>query len=204
MGVRTIANDCLNRGLIAFMVTLSSNACDPAQDAPTSTDDGPTFLTVVAAAVQPSSPDEGIAVVVQARGGTQVRVITYGGKHRYAALGGAVESSCAELPGREPLYLLVKPDDRTCVLEARLYADCDPDDGGSARQMCIANSEFVTSVVVPISAALINREPVDIWSARDAAPQRLEAAVLGDATARDATPTDVVSEAPRDAASGDR
>jgi hypothetical protein len=147
------------RALFALGATLVVSACDPTQDAPSSTQDGPTFLTVLPAAEQPISPEEGVAVVVQARGGTQVGITTIGGQHRYSGEDIATSSSCAELPGTQPLYLLVKPDDRACVLEVRLYADCDPDDGGSAKAMCMSgNGGFLASAFLPIAAPVFNRD----------------------------------------------
>ena len=84
-------------------------------------------------------------------------ITTYGGKHRYSTLVGDAVESCAELPASEPLYLVVKPDSEECIVETRLYADCDPSEGGSALQMCNNHSSFVQSVIVPISSRLFNQ-----------------------------------------------
>jgi len=194
--------------LFALTALLATPACDPAQDAPASEQDGPTFLTVIRAAVQPTSPDEGVAMVVQARGGYVVGINTYGGQHRYAAVGTPTTSSCAELPGSEPLYVLVKPDDRACVLEARLYADCDPDDGGSAQQMCTSNNGgFLTSVVVPVAGAVINQREAGAASNTDAAAlQDAAADADGDADrpAEGGALRDINSDTAADAFRGDR
>jgi hypothetical protein len=134
--------------------------CDPGEDAQVSVE-GPPFLIVAPAAVQPTSPEEGTTIYIQARGGTFVGIRTYSGKHQYSQLVGFAVESCAELPGSEPLYLLVKPDSEECVVEVRLYADCDPNEGGSALQMCNNHSSFVESVVVPITSRTFNRPAVD-------------------------------------------
>jgi hypothetical protein len=130
--------------------------CDPKEDAEVDLA-GPAFLIVAPAAEQPNSPEEGTTIYVQARGGTFVGIATYGGKHRYSALAGDAVESCAELPGSEPLYLLVKPDDEECIVEARLYADCDPNEGGSALEMCNNHSSFVESVVIPVTDRRFNQ-----------------------------------------------
>jgi hypothetical protein len=130
--------------------------CDPGED-PQVALLGPSFLIVAPAADQPTSPEEGTTIYVQARGGTFVGITTYEGRHRYSALVGDAVESCAELPGSEPLYLLVKPDDEECIVEARLYADCDPGEGGSALQMCNNHSSFVASAIVPIGNRRFNQ-----------------------------------------------
>jgi hypothetical protein len=129
--------------------------CDASEDPEVSLA-GPPFLIVAPAAVQPTSPEDGTTIYVQARGGTFVGITTYQGKHRYSALAGDVIESCAELPGSAPLYLLVKPDDEECLVEARLYADCDPNEGGAAMalQTCNKHGSFVESVVIPVQARL--------------------------------------------------
>jgi hypothetical protein len=131
-------------------------ACDPSEDSAVALE-GPPFLIVAPSADQPTSPEEGTTIYVQARGGTFVGITTYGGTHRYSALISDATESCAELPGSEPLYLLVKPDDEECVVEARLYADCDPNEGGTALQMCNDHSSFVESVILPVVDRRFNR-----------------------------------------------
>jgi hypothetical protein len=148
--------------------------CDPKEDAEVGSP-GPSFLIVAPAAEQPDSPEEGTNVYVQARGGTFVGITTYGGRHRYSALAGDAVESCAELPGSEPLYLLVKPDDEECIVEARLYADCDPSEGGSAAEMCNNHSSYIESVVVPIVNRRFNQAGLKTLSDASILVQRTDA-----------------------------
>lgn len=138
----------------AVVVATATAGCDAGEDPDVSVA-GPPFLIVAPAAIQPTSPEEGTTIYVQARGGTFVGITTYGGKHRYLQLVGDTVESCAELPGSEPLYLIVKPDDVECIVEARLYADCDSE-GGTALQMCNNHTSFVESAIIPIAGRLFN------------------------------------------------
>jgi hypothetical protein len=80
-----------------------------------------------------------------------VSVVTYGGKHRYTTLGYDAKASCAELPGTEPLYLFVKPDERECLVEVRLYSDCDSlGDGGLALGVCGSHDSFIASQILTV------------------------------------------------------
>ncbi len=103
--------------------------------------------------MQPGSPADGTAIYVQARGGSFVSIVTYGGKHRYTTLGQDAKASCAELPGSEPLYLFVKPDEAECTVEARLYADCDTlGDGGIGLGICGSHDAFIASAVMTVAS----------------------------------------------------
>jgi len=148
------------RARAVWCVAIASIAagCDASED-PDVTLAGPPFLIVAPAAIQPTSPEEGTTIYVQARGGSFVGITTYHGKHRYSALAGDAVESCAELPGSAPLYMLVKPDDEECLVEARLYADCDPSEGGSAMalQTCNNHGSFVESAVIPVRAHVFNQ-----------------------------------------------
>jgi hypothetical protein len=170
--------------------------CDANEDPDVSVT-GPSFLIVAPAAIQPTSPEEGTTIYVQARGGTFVGITTYGGKHRYLQLAGDAIESCAELPGSEPLYLLVKPDDVECIVEARLYADCDPE-GGTALQMCNDHSSFVESAVVPIAARLFNRAAFSVDAATP--PRFIDAG----RDAADAASDRGKADSPADGSRGDR
>jgi hypothetical protein len=154
-------------------------------------------LIVAPAAIQPTSPEEGTTIYVQARGGSFIGITTYQGRHRYSALAGDAFESCAELPGSSPLYLVVKPDDEECVVEARLYADCDPSEGGAAMalQICNRHGSFVQSVVLPVQSRLLNRT--------SQAPSDASIVVKGDSGLQAG---DAISDRARDAASdrGDR
>ena len=111
--------------VVLFMPTAS---CDPSQDPPV-WQDGPAFLTVARAARQPATPDLGVTVYVQGRGGNLVGITTRGGTHRYADLAKPVTTSCAGLPGSRAFYLMVAPDAEEATVEARLYNVCAPLDG---------------------------------------------------------------------------
>jgi hypothetical protein len=102
---------------------LTGAACDPNEDAPVG-QNGPPFLIVAPAAEQPTPPDQGTTIYVQARGGDYIGLFTSEGKHRYNSLGNDYITSCARLPGSEPLYLLVKPNDQETMVEARLFYVC--------------------------------------------------------------------------------
>jgi hypothetical protein len=138
---------------VALVALVSSEACDPSED-PSVGQSGPAFLIVGQAAVQPLPPEQGTAFYIQARGGSFVSIVTYGGKHKHADLGRETNVSCSELPGNgEPLYFLVRPEQRECVVEARLYADCDvPPDGGAVLGICGPHDAFVASAVVTVPA----------------------------------------------------
>jgi hypothetical protein len=179
--------DRCGRVLVASLalVTLAAMGCDAGED-PGVWKTGPTFLIVGAAASQPASPQDGTAIFVQARGGSFVSIVTYGGKHRYTTLGYDAKASCAELPGTEPLYLFVKPDDRECLVEVRLYSDCDSlGDGGLALGVCGSHDSFIASEVLTVlsraGAADAAREAnvgadaadvvIDISAEADASPE---------------------------------
>lgn len=116
-------------------------------------------MILAPAAVQPASPDDGTAIFVQGRGGSFASIVTYGGKHRYTSLARDAVSSCADLPGDEPLYLIVKPDGAECVVEARLYGDCDSlPDGGAALGICGVHDAFVTSAVLTVPNRRVARD----------------------------------------------
>ena len=135
----------------ALVASLSAvEACDPGED-PGVWDNGPTFLILGPARSQPPSPQDGTSVFIQARGGSFVSVATTGCQHRYAELAADATTSCAELPGSEPLYFLVKPIDRDCLVEARLYADCDPSaDGAASFGVCGPHDQFIASAVLTV------------------------------------------------------
>src|SRR4051812_37573488 len=76
-------------------VALTAAGCDPKED-PAVAFVGPPFLILAKAEVQPSSPEEGTTMYVQARGGTYVGLTTYGGTHSYAGQSTDVAESCAE------------------------------------------------------------------------------------------------------------
>jgi hypothetical protein len=138
-------------------------ACDPGED-PGVWTSGPTFLVLGQAKNQPPSAQDGTSIFVQARGGSFVSITTYGCQHRYAALTQDANSSCAELPGSEPLYFLVKPSDRDCVVEARLYGDCDPSaDAAASYGVCGPHDAFVASAVLAVRPRVASRDggPVD-------------------------------------------
>jgi hypothetical protein len=147
----------LGRALVAsfgVVVLATALACDPAED-PGVWDKGPTFLIMGPSVAQPSSPAEGTSIYVQARGGSFVSIVTYGGKHRYTSLGQDAKASCAELPGSEPLYLFVRPDDEECVVETRLYADCDTlGDGGIGLGICGSHDAFIASALMTVTSRL--------------------------------------------------
>jgi hypothetical protein len=140
-------------GSVAALAVLVAG-CDPGED-PGVWDNGPTFLIVGRAVQQPSSPADGTAVFVQARGGSFVSIVTYGGVHRYTTLGHDAKASCAELPGSEPLYFFVKPDAKECIVEARLYADCDALDSGVGFGICGSHDSFIASSVLTV----LSRDP---------------------------------------------
>ena len=153
----------------AFALCLAG--CDPSED-PGVWDNGPTFLIVGRAAVQPKLPADGTAIYVQARGGSFVSIVTYGGVHRYTPLGHDAKASCAELPGSEPLYLFVKPEAKECIVEAHLYGDCDALDGGVGLGVCGSHESFIASSVLTVAStdpAILDAAPVsDAPSERDA------------------------------------
>jgi hypothetical protein len=155
------------RAIVPFLgvaLLAIAQGCDPAED-PGVWEEGPPFLIVGQAVEQPASPADWTAIYVQARGGSFVSIVTNGGKHRYTAIGQDAKASCAELPGSEPLYLLIKPDDDECIVETRLYADCDNLDGDLGFGVCGSHASFIASSLLTVSSRL----PRDGGRAVDAA-----------------------------------
>lgn len=136
------------------LVWATACGCDPSQDPPVWRD-GPAFLTVAVAARQPSSPDLGIALYLQGRGGNLVGIATRGATHRYADLAMGVSASCTGLPGSRPLYFTAIPATKEITIEARLYNVCDlPDADGpsSGYDPCAIAGPPVITTLVPVEA----------------------------------------------------
>jgi hypothetical protein len=144
---------------LALALSFSGAACDPAED-PAVWKEGPAFLTVAPSADQPSTDERGTSIFVQARGGSFVSIVTYGGKHRYTTLPNEMTVSCAVLPGPEPMYLFVKPDGRECTLEARLYTACDPGmDSSVSLGICGGQDTYVASAALTIARPNLDGSP---------------------------------------------
>jgi hypothetical protein len=177
-----------------------AQGCDPAED-PGVWDPGPPFLIVAPAVDQPVSPADGTAIYVQARGGSFVSIETKNGKHRYTSLGQEAKASCAELPGSEPLYLIVIPDGDECIVETRLYGDCDVlDDSGIGLGICGSHQAFIASSLLTVLARGPKRDgggvvdagrDVDAARGTDAAR---DVVALPDSTSADSA--DATSEGP--------
>jgi hypothetical protein len=195
----------------AFMASLGAasfaiaQGCDPAED-PGVWDPGPTFLIVAPAVEQPAAPEDGTAIYIQARGGSFVSIVTTGGKHRYTELGQDAKSSCAQLPGSEPLYLIVKPDNEECVVETRLYADCDTlGDGAIGLGICGSHTAFIASDLMTVlsrakksdagGAADVNHD-VGVGHDADAARKLDAASDVEAAVDANADGADAVTEGP--------
>jgi hypothetical protein len=161
--MRTMASPALRLGRAivasASVAALSLiEACDPGED-PGVWNNGPTFLILGQAERQPPSPQDGSSVFIQARGGSFVSVATYGCQHRYAELAADATNSCAELPGAEPLYFFVKPTDHDCVVEARLFADCDPSmDAAASFGVCGPHDAFIASAILTVRPRVATRD----------------------------------------------
>jgi hypothetical protein len=100
-----------------------------------------------------------------------VGIITHNGKHTYGEFSTNNVSSCARLPGSDPLYLIVKPDDQSCEVEARLYYLCDEADQVITTLVdCEAIGTFIESTTLPVGR-IYNSAPfvLDASASRDAA-----------------------------------
>jgi hypothetical protein len=159
--MRTMPALRLGRAIMASASVTSLfavQACDPGED-PGVWSRGPTFLIVGEARTQPASPEDGSTVFIQARGGSFVSIATYGCKHRYASISEDATSSCAELPGSQPLYVIVKAIDHDCVVEARLYAECDPSqDAAASFGVCGPHDEFIESAILAVRPRVTARD----------------------------------------------
>jgi hypothetical protein len=73
-------------------------------------------------------------------------------------------SSCAALPGVDPLYFAVKPADPACIVEVRLYHLCDEASVSGdvvPLEICDTEGTFITSSTMTIQSAPMDAGAVD-------------------------------------------
>jgi hypothetical protein len=164
-----------------------SLGCEPNEDPPV-WQEGPAYLSVIPLSDQPVLGNPSVTVLIQARGGNFVNLVTSGATLRYAGQNTPVASACASLPAvaGKALSVSITPSGLEALVEVTLYDLCGLPDGESApdSHYCEEFGALVTS-----TAWVVRRSPWAVLDAgvEDGGPARSVQGVGQDATTADST-----------------